>query len=281
MNALVLENPRAGRAAQGSLARAVERLVAHGWSVATRCPGSVEELAAIGAHPPAVDAILVAGGDGTLSAFVQSYPADGPLVGLLPVGTANVVARDLGLPLDPVAAADALASHRAVIADVGVLERPGRPARRFVLSAGAGDVGAAVLRVSLPLKRIVGGAAYGFSFAGSLLRRSTLIARVDGARILAGSVIVTATRHYAGGFVPDAASQPGDGRLDLHVLPPGLAAAAAFAWRASQGMARAVRAAEVAIESEAAVECDGDAAGLAPCVIRPGHPIRMIAPGLS
>jgi diacylglycerol kinase family enzyme len=84
-----------------------------------------EEIAeaARSASESGATALLVAGGDGTLATVAQSlcdHPApDGPALAALPLGTANLLARDLGMPEDPDAAVEALAGGVIGRIDVG------------------------------------------------------------------------------------------------------------------------------------------------------------------
>jgi len=72
-----------------------------------------------------LDAVVIGGGDGTiLSAVGNGLGRDCPL-GILPLGTLNLFARDIGLPLDPVEAARAVA--RAGTAEIDLAEVGGRP----------------------------------------------------------------------------------------------------------------------------------------------------------
>jgi diacylglycerol kinase family enzyme len=52
--------------------------------------------------------VLIGGGDGTIRAAAERLAVGGPPLGILPLGTMNLLARDLGVPDDPVAAIDAL-----------------------------------------------------------------------------------------------------------------------------------------------------------------------------
>ena len=70
------------------------------------------------------DAVVIGGGDGTISNAAARLRGSGVPMGVLPCGTFNLAARDLGLPLDPVEAAEALAS--AEVAEVDVLDVDGR-----------------------------------------------------------------------------------------------------------------------------------------------------------
>lgn len=77
-------------------------------------PAALSELAA----RPDVEAVIAGGGDGTiLTAILAGLGGDKPL-GMLPLGTLNLFARDLGLPQDPVEAAGILAGARPARIDL-------------------------------------------------------------------------------------------------------------------------------------------------------------------
>jgi len=77
--------------------------------------------AAIGAH----DTVIVGGGDGSVSAAVAAFSGGDKVLGVLPFGTMNLLARDLGMPADPRAAVAALAT--AVPRRIDLAELNGRP----------------------------------------------------------------------------------------------------------------------------------------------------------
>ncbi len=64
------------------------------------------------------DAVVVGGGDGTITAAAQRLAGSGVPLGILPLGTMNVLARDLGLPDGLAAAVDALATGHARAIDI-------------------------------------------------------------------------------------------------------------------------------------------------------------------
>jgi diacylglycerol kinase (ATP) len=182
-------------------------------------PGDAEALAAELAAD--ADVLLVFGGDGTVHEVANGLPlpaGDGPLVVLLPAGTGNDLARGLGLPPDPVAAARALAG--------------GRPRRVDLLDCGprvaangvnAGFAAAATEVLSPRAKRLLGPAAY---LAGGLLagaRPPSWPARVEvGGRAVEGqalAVVVGNGGSFGGGhrLLPDA--DVADGLLDVLVVP--------------------------------------------------------------
>ena len=100
--ALIVYNPMSGsRSAQADLVEARKALMDRGWSVdleATRAAGDARRLAREAADAD-LDAALIAGGDGTLNEATNALVGARPALGVLPCGTANVWARQLGLPM--------------------------------------------------------------------------------------------------------------------------------------------------------------------------------------
>ncbi|MEL4356778.1 MULTISPECIES: diacylglycerol/lipid kinase family protein [unclassified Luteococcus] len=156
-----------GRAVRGLLARARDE----GWPDpvilhTTRHDsggGQAEEALAIGA-----DLVIVGGGDGTVRAVAERVRGTGIELGILPLGTANIFARNLGLSprrLDD--AVDAAARGRAQALDLGVASfrtagLPGQPSREhlFLVLAGLGHDAETVRGTRLWLKRRIGWLAY-------------------------------------------------------------------------------------------------------------------------
>lgn len=153
MRTLLIHNPAAGRPRlQRQAPDAVAVLQAAGWTVdlaATTGPDSAMHLASAAAGQ-GYEAVVVAGGDGTVNlaanGLLHARRSGQPLpaLGILPAGTANVLARDLGLPV-PVsgmeatlpAAARLLVRSRVVSIDVG-LARSTAGERFFLCWAGVG-----------------------------------------------------------------------------------------------------------------------------------------------
>ena len=135
--AVVVYNPVAG-SRQGSAvaADAEARLQANGWevgSVPTTARGGAAEIAREVAGD--VELLVVAGGDGSLREAIDGLGErrDSTLVGVVPIGNANIVARELGIPLDPGAAIRLLGEGQALAVDLGWVcfngESTGTPSR--------------------------------------------------------------------------------------------------------------------------------------------------------
>jgi YegS/Rv2252/BmrU family lipid kinase len=173
--------------------------------------------AAVGDAP---DLFLVWGGDGTvqraLDVLARERGSKAP-VGVIPAGTSNLFASNLGIPHDLVAALDvALGGERQVI-DVGSFN-----GERFGVMAGVGFDAMMIGDASRSLKDRLGRVAYIYTGVKNL-RRASVEARidVDGGPWFHGSascVLVGNMGDLFGGVTifPDA--DPADGRLDVAVL---------------------------------------------------------------
>ncbi len=74
---------------------------------------------------PDVDMVVIGGGDGTISKALPDLLSADKCLGILPMGTMNYMARQLSLPLDPIAAATAIASGHPTTIDLASIN--GRP----------------------------------------------------------------------------------------------------------------------------------------------------------
>lgn len=194
MTALLIFNPVAGSGRPGEELARIEATLGTLVSqrIVTQGPGDAE--AAARAAVGAFDSVLAAGGDGTINEVVNGLlaanPADGPLptLGLVPLGTQNVFAHELGFPrgnLDAVAGLLRAGKTRAI--DIGQAGP-----RRFALMAGFGFDAAVVAEVAKPVKELIGPAAYAFATLGALAKyRSTSVRlTLDGEEVLTEAFVV-------------------------------------------------------------------------------------------
>jgi YegS/Rv2252/BmrU family lipid kinase len=181
-------------------------------------PGDAETLAAELATE--VDVLVVFGGDGTVHEVANGLPlgGDGPLVALLPAGTGNDLARALGMPPDPVAAAGELADARP-----RTLDLLDCGARRAANGINAGFAAAATDILPRGLKKALGPAAYVVGGVRAGVNPPTWPARVEvDGKVVEGealAVVVGNGGSFGGGrwLIPDA--DVGDGLLDVLVVP--------------------------------------------------------------
>jgi diacylglycerol kinase (ATP) len=145
--------------------------------------------------------ILAAGGDGTINEAVNGIVGSKVLFGILPAGTANVLASEIGFSNRPDLAAKQLLDATPVRIALGVLERPGLPRRHFVLMAGVGLDARIVYELDLDLKGKLGKLAYwhgGFMQFGRPVPRFHLT--VNGVEHNASFALITRVRNYGGDF---------------------------------------------------------------------------------
>jgi diacylglycerol kinase family enzyme len=205
---LLILNPMAGRRRRGLVRAVLRRVRAEGWTVdvvETAAPGDARRLAE--SCDATVYAVIgVAGGDGTVNEVINGLAARGagaPALGIVPLGTANVLAHELGLRFSATAIARTMTSGRALLVQPGQATNGAAVARCFSLMAGAGFDAKVVAGMSVPFKRRWGRAAYLWRSLVEALRYRPVRygVDIDGVRYEAASVIVTRSRHYAGPFI--------------------------------------------------------------------------------
>jgi len=192
-----------------------------GWKteiLATKGPGHAGDLARELLNCPC-DLMAVCGGDGTINEVVSALPASLPFpLAILPGGTANVLCRELGLPLSPAHALDIALKRKIRLVDVG--EMKARENRRFTFAAGIGFDAWAVLNARPDFKAKTGIAAYAVAAAESIARYKfpEFTITANGGSYTATSCLVCNARSYGGGltFCPDADMT--DGLLDVMII---------------------------------------------------------------
>ena len=235
--------------------------------------------------------IAVVGGDGTLNEVLNGLPDRcAASIAICPVGTANVVARELGMRPDPGFVAEAIAAGGIRVMDIGL-----HGTRRFLLGAGAGLDAAvtkavqesrgrksSLLKWALPAIRVV------LAYTWPRVRVT-----VDGEVIASSAsyVIVGNCRYSAGVFPATPRADTADGLLDVCALSnlsiPRLLWLLANVWRPSfvekpwiayrQGREINLEPAEG--EVHAFLQVDGDPAGAIPASFNVAEwRVNMIVP---
>jgi YegS/Rv2252/BmrU family lipid kinase len=166
------------------------------------------------------DLVIVAGGDGTLSGAAPALVAAGKPLGVLPLGTANDLARTLGLPLDPLRAADVIAAGRTRRIDLGTAN--GKPFFNVASLGLAADM-ADTLQVGE--KRALGRLAYAAAAARVLLRARQFHAHVEVGDCTLHThsyqIAIGNGRYHGGGVAVREDAEIDDGKLMLYSLEPG------------------------------------------------------------
>jgi YegS/Rv2252/BmrU family lipid kinase len=201
----VVFNPTAGGRRRRRLEQTLQLLRESGCEVAVRATGARGDAEAIARTfcdvAPTPDLVVVAGGDGTINEAVNGMLSNGsascPLA-LVPLGTANVLAAEIGLTHAPSAVARTIARGVPARAYVGMAN-----GRCFTAMSGVGFDAHVVANVDLGLKRRIGKAAYVLESLRQLLRFRFPRYRVtiDGQSFEAASVIVAKGHYYAGRYV--------------------------------------------------------------------------------
>jgi diacylglycerol kinase (ATP) len=143
------------------------------------------------------DAIVAAGGDGTIRHVCASMLGQDIPLGIIPAGTANVLAHEIGLTADPHAVARMLlAGPSAKVACARANHEP------FLLMSSAGFDARVVGALDHRLKSRMGKVAYAGPLLGALVRPvDALNVLVDNRRCEASWAVIANARHYGGRFV--------------------------------------------------------------------------------
>jgi YegS/Rv2252/BmrU family lipid kinase len=199
MEAAIIGNPNSGSAGdEGYLERFAEILRAGGLKVGvlnTERPGHARELAAMAGDR----LVIAAGGDGTVNEVVNGL-SKGATLGILPLGTANVLTRELGLPLKPEDACDRILSGTGSLMDVGVSTDQEGTERRFACMAGIGFDASVVREVTPRFKWYLRSLAFPLVALKVYFRGGLPGLRlITGQTIYVGQLAVIANGHYYGG----------------------------------------------------------------------------------
>lgn len=197
---LVIHNPVAGWWQRNRLKRFLRELRKSGRNVFVRRtmrPGHATQLAQE-LSPNDVITVVAAGGDGTIREVADGLAGREIALAILPLGTANIMAIELGLGLNPKRAAKTVISGKTRAIYPAFIND-----RRFLLMASAGVDSRVVAKVNRTVKKFIGKGAYVLAALTVLLSREKtpeMLAQVDGKDVRAPLIIVTRAEHYGGPF---------------------------------------------------------------------------------
>ncbi len=145
--------------------------------------------------------IIAAGGDGTINEAANGMLHSRVPLAILPGGTANVLARELGMSLQLSTAASQIASLEPLRISAGVARVQGWEDRIFLLMAGVGLDAQIVYNLDLDLKAMAGKLAYYIGGFGQVFRPiQEFEVRVDGKSYAASFALISRVRNYGGDF---------------------------------------------------------------------------------
>ena len=243
--ALLVINPRSNRGG-AALDPVLERLQRKGVGILRADTASREDARRqILSHADEVDLVIVGGGDGALNAAAPALLETGLPLGVLPLGTANDLARTLAIPTDLTAAADVIAAGRLRRIDLGMANGE---AFFNVASLGLSTELAQALGPSA--KQRLGRFSYMAAAVLTLLRarpfRALIRSEDEAVRVKTYQIAVGSGRYYGGGVPVVSDAKIDDGHLDLYSLEVGdawkLALMAPWFRRGVHGAWREVRA---------------------------------------
>ncbi len=275
---IIIYNPAARKASKERVEAASSFLRGKGFAseiLITEKRGHAEQLARESVkNSPSL--IIAAGGDGTINEVINGIVWSGVPLALLPLGTTNVLAKELGLPEDVRGSMESAMRGRPRTVSLGrieIMEGPSAGPRYFCLMAGIGFDGKTVYDVDTSVKRISGATAYIFSGIRNLLSYSLdeLAFTIDGRDLSGYSAIIGKARRYGGNFkvTPDAdLLEPtlytvifkGRRRIDLLRYAFGIIRGSHLKYRD----VLYVKSTDIDIRGTAHIQIDGDYLGVSP-----------------
>lgn len=215
--ALLLRNPKARRG-QESLTPLLQRLEAGGLDVTLETFEALPEIARdIVRLRHRADLVIVCGGDGSVSSAALAAMESGLPLGIIPMGTANDLARTLDIPMDLVGAAEVIARGETRAVDVGTVN-----GHAFFNVASIGLSSELAQSLDPALKKRFGRLGYALAALKVLTRASHFGAKITEkgrtTEVETYQIAVGNGRHYGGGNVVEESAEIDDGHLDLYSL---------------------------------------------------------------
>ena len=289
-NLSIIFNPAAGARRRARLYSALDYFYGLGVRfelLETGAPGDARTLAQQAAQKDRI--VIAAGGDGTIAEVAAGLDGTTALLGILPLGTANVFALEMAIPLNLKEAARTLLLGRNTRIYPGILEHGNASDRLFIQMVSVGLDAVVVHHLPPRLKRAFGKTSYVMQTLCDLTRHpfDSFKVNVDGQQLTPSGLVVTKGRFYAGRFEIAPHADPRD--TDFHVVSlyqrhffDALKQTAALGLGRLKTLSgvKLHRGREIEVfGADLPVQADGDAAGLLPIKVTPSlKPLRVIVP---
>lgn len=215
--ALLVVN-RDSRCGRDGVQAATDALVEAGIElVEPDCADTAQLDGLIRGHAATVDCVIVGGGDGTINAAAPALVETGLPLGILPLGTANDLARTLELPVDLAGAAKVIATGKMRRIDVG------RVNDRFFFNVASVGLSVALTSELTPeRKRRWGRFGYALATIGVLSRArpfsAWITANGETHAVKTVQIAVGNGRYYGAGLTVEERARIDDGKLELYSL---------------------------------------------------------------
>lgn len=215
--ALVLRNPKARRG-QESLDGPFRQLELAGIDVTIETFEALPEIARdIVRLRSIADLIVICGGDGSISSGAMAVMESGLPLGIMPMGTANDLARTLAIPMDLTAAARVIAAGQTRRIDMGTVN-----GHAFFNVASIGLSSELAQGLDPTLKKRFGRLGYALAATRVLTKASRFHATISEkgrtTEVDTFQIAIGNGRHYGGGNVVRDDAEIDDGHLDLYSL---------------------------------------------------------------
>jgi YegS/Rv2252/BmrU family lipid kinase len=237
---------------------------------------------------PTTDIIVAVGGDGTVNEVANGMAGSNARLGIVPAGTVNVLALELGLPFQTDRACDVIVGGKTLSFDMGRVDK-----RRFVLMMGAGIDALTIHNLDLRTKKRFGELAFVSTGlrTGFAHRPQPFLVRANGEEHETTFFVAGNSRYYGGRFGITTRADPTDGLLDLVLFKGTSVASLAVFWmgvpsglhlRHRDAIYLRARSAELALLDDRDVvwfQIDGELGGKLPATVGiDPHAIGILVP---
>jgi YegS/Rv2252/BmrU family lipid kinase len=278
---ILISNPVAKRTSERKIEAAYRLLKSRGYKVeivSTKYKGHAEGLAIeVIKRSPAL--IIAAGGDGTFNEVINGIAGSEIPIAILPLGTTNVLAKELDIPENVEGAMEIAVSRTPKTISLGkitIARQSSFVTRYFVLMAGIGFDGEAVFGINETIKKFSGKGSYIFSGIRTLYRFNPgeLTLLINGKSYSGYSAVIGNTAKYGGHYkiTPDARlTEPilyvclfkGKNRLDILRYFFGVLTGSHLRFKDVEYLKAKI----VEIQGNAHIQIDGDYFGMTPAKV--------------
>lgn len=289
--ALVIGRKRKGRHIGAAVIETQRRLEAAGWTVDRSVVRRKKDLRrkTAAAVEDGVETVVAVGGDGAVLQVVQRLASKPVALGIVPMGTGNLLAENLSIPIGLEPAIDVVLNGDRRVIDLGRVEVDGRK-RFFSVACGIGFDADVMESTGQGIKRRLGRLAYVVRAAAGRRRLRPTEHRIwlddRRGRMIASQVLIANVGTAVSGIQPRLPIEPDDGLLDLVAIRAshrlrGLVAAVQALLQSEEGVSPdgrvlRARAKEIRIETDRPrlVEIDGSVVGTTP-IVASVHPAAL------